>query len=698
MRFRDNGLSLLGKRLVDDIVLSSYPPRSPPKIRIMRTTFTTMRATEKVLSSLTRRRETLRAQLEEKMTRKMNDDENSRKEENCYYEKEEKEEEEEKEEAEEKKTTKKVLLLMLFEREIEKHSARAKALKETVEEETRRNDAMEKNVREREERARREKRAMEKRATKKKKKFGGVFSSSSVKETEENARRDEDIRELIKIRLKSCEFELRCERSRLFGEVKDVFELESGGERKVRGRNDSISSYGKFLPDVDAFAYSSKQSTQNNNNNNNNNNNKDLDAFIEVLFNSSNKKSDDKIENENEIAATLSMMNRFVTLLGKYSFCPSLHRSTPGVTNATEIWKPLDSTTTSSSRNFERGGKESFDDDDDDYARDEAVKVDEFFRKTFGNEDVVLYGDIASPECEILPLYYARAAPKRSGGVGGEEEEDARAQKKRLLRAVRLLQKSCEIVAAHFAAEVTELVTSDIFDDDAEEDENQYHFTRRLMKELNGNTNNATRGGPFCSLLVAFEALVEIAERKRLQDLYYRSSASSSSSSMSCEELFSSEDDDDDNNKEGFEPVVVISSSLRNIDNTAKSKATMTTKKKNRKSSRKRQLAEKSKSMIKSVWSFVAEPTKKFEKNLKLTRVPENNDDNDEISKVNRPHRNAENEDEDWDVVDVPHTLIRKTPSSNSGDSKTKNIRLPPPPCEEENLNHYVRAMFTDKQ
>lgn len=623
------------------------------------------------------------------MTRQTNDDENKRKEEHCSYEKEEKEEEEEKEEAEEKKTTKKVLLLLLFEREIEKHSARAKALKETVEEETRRNDAMEKNVREREERARREKRAMEK------KKFGGVSSSSSVKETEENARRDEDIRELIKIRLKSCEFELRCERSRLFGEVKDVFELESGGERKVRGRNNSISSYGNFLPDVDAFAYSSKQSTQNNNNNNK----EDLDAFIEALFNSSNKKSDDKIENENEIAATLSMMNRFVTLLGKYSFCPSLHRSTPGVTNATEIWKPLDSTTTSSSRNFERGGKESFDDDDDDYARDEAVKVDEFFRKTFGNEDVVLYGDIASPECEILPLYYARAAPlKKGGGVGGEEEEDARAQKKRLLRAVRLLQKSCEIVAAHFAAEVTELVTSDIFDDDAEEDENQYHFTRRLMKELNGNTNNATRGGPFCSLLVAFEALVEIAERKRLQDLYYRSSASSSSSSMSCEELFSSEDDDDDNNKEGFEPVVVISSSLRNIDNTAKSKATMTTKKKNRKSSRKRQLAEKSKSMIKSVWSFVAEPTKKFEKNLKLTRVPENNDDNDEISKVNRPHRNAENEDEDWDVVDVPHTLIRKTPSSNSGVSKTKNIRLPPPPCEEENLNHYVRAMFTDKQ
>ena len=219
---------------------------------------------EKVLSSVARRRETLRTQLEEKMTRQTNDDENKRKEEHCSYEKEEKEEEEEKEEAEEKKTTKKVLLLLLFEREIEKHSARAKALKETVEEETRRNDAMEKNVREREERARREKRAMEKRATKKKKKFGGVFSSSSVKETEENARRDEDIRELIKIRLKSCEFELRCERSRLFGEVKDVFELESGGERKVRGRNDSISSYGKFLPDVDAFAYSSKQSTQNN--------------------------------------------------------------------------------------------------------------------------------------------------------------------------------------------------------------------------------------------------------------------------------------------------------------------------------------------------------------------------------------------------------------------------------------------------
>ena len=57
----------------------------------------------------------------------------------------------------------------------------------------------------------------------------------------------------------------------------------------------------------------------------------------------------------------------------------------------------------------------------------------------------------------------------------------------------------------------------------------------------------------------------------------------------------------------------------------------------------------------------------------------------------------AEKDDEDWDVIDVPHTLIRKTSSSNN-DSKKKNIRLPPPPCEEENLDHYVRAMFTDKQ
>ena len=104
--------------------------------------------------------------------------------------------------------------------------------------------------------------------------------------------------------------------------------------------------------------------------------------------------------------------------------------------------------------------------------------------------------------------------------------------------------------------------------------------------------------------------------------------------------------------------------------------------------SRKRQLAEKSKSMIKSVWGFVAEPTKKLEKNLRLARVLENNEEDDD-----------ENEEDEWDVVDVPHTLIRKTPSSNSGDSKTKtNIRLPPPPCEEENLDHYVRAMFTDKQ
>ena len=405
-----------------------------------------------------------------------------------------------------------------------------------------------------------------------------------------------------------------------------------------------------------------------------------MDAFIEAIYG-------DKNENEHEIAATLSMMNRFVTLLGRYSFCPSLHRSTPGVTNATEIWKPVDSTTTSSSRNFERGGKESFDDDDDDYARDEAVKADEFFRKTFGSEEVVVYGDIASPECEILPLYYTRIASKKS-----DEEQDTRTQKKRFLRALRLLQKSCEIVASHLAAEVTELATSDIFDEDeGEEDEHQYRYTRRLMRELSGNinninnnnNNNTCRSGPFCSLLVAFEALVEIAERKRLRDLYYCSSASSSSS-ISCKELFSSDDEDN----EGPEPVVVVSSSLRNIDNTALSKMTTTKMKSKKSGSRKRQLAEKSKSMIKSVWGFVAEPTKKLEKNLRLARVLENNEEDDD-----------ENEEDEWDVVDVPHTLIRKTPSSNSGDSKTKtNIRLPPPPCEEENLDHYVRAMFTDKQ
>jgi hypothetical protein len=425
---------------------------------------------------------------------------------------------------------------------------------------------------------------------------------------------------------------------------------------------------------VDAFAYSSKQQQQQQQQSSSTIK-EDMDAFIEAIYG-------DKNENEHEIAATLSMMNRFVTLLGRYSFCPSLHRSTPGVTNATEIWKPVDSTTTSSSRNFERGGKESFDDDDDDYARDEAVKADEFFRKTFGSEDVVVYGDIASPECEILPLYYTRIASKKS-----DEEQDTRTQKKRFLRALRLLQKSCEIVASHLAAEVTELATSDIFDEDeGEEDEHQYRYTRRLMRELSGNinnnNNNTRRSGPFCSLLVAFEALVEIAERKRLRDLYYCSSASSSSS-ISCEELFSSEDEDN----EGLEPVVVVSSSLRNIDNTAFFKTTTTKMKSKKSGSRtKRQLAEKSKSMIKSVWGFVAEPTKKLEKNLRLTRVLENNDDD-------------ENEEDEWDVVDVPHTLIRKTSSSNSGDSKTKtNIRLPPPPCEEENLDHYVRAMFTDKQ
>jgi len=582
-------------------------------------------------------------------------------------------EEEEDEEEEVKKRRRKLLLLAreklrLVEKETERRAALVETLEKALEEETRRNDSMEMNTREREERARREARAMAKRA----------------KKNENENNNADDVRELIKIRLKSCEFELRCERSRVFRDVKNVFALVESAAvpeatKTPRGaKNSIISSYGKRLPDVDAFAYSSKQQQQQQQQSSSTIK-EDMDAFIEAIYG-------DKNENEHEIAATLSMMNRFVTLLGRYSFCPSLHRSTPGVTNATEIWKPVDSTTTSSSsRNFERGGKESFDDDDDDYARDEAVKADEFFRKTFGSEDVVVYGDIASPECEILPLYYTRIASKKS-----DEEQDTRTQKKRFLRALRLLQKSCEIVASHLAAEVTELATSDIFDEDeGEEDEHQYRYTRRLMRELSGNINNnnnsTRRSGPFCSLLVAFEALVEIAERKRLRDLYYCSSASSSSS-ISCEELFSSEDEDN----EGLEPVVVVSSSLRNIDNTAFSKTTTTKMKSKKSGSRtKRQLAEKSKSMIKSVWGFVAEPTKKLEKNLRLTRVLENNDDDDD----------DENEEDEWDVVDVPHTLIRKTSSSNSGDSKTKtNIRLPPPPCEEENLDHYVRAMFTDKQ
>jgi len=581
----------------------------------------------------------------------------------------------EEEEEVEKRRGKLLLLvrekLRLVEKETERRAALVETLEKALEEEARRNDSMEMNTRKREERARQEARAMAKRAKKN-------------KNEKNNA---DDVRELIKIRLKSCEFELRCERSRVFRDVKNVFALvESAEATKTprRTKNRIVSSYGKNLPDVDAFAYSSKQQQQQQQQQQSACTNKeDMDAFIEAIYG-------DKNENEHEIAATLSMMNRFVTLLGRYSFCPSLHRSTPGVTNATEIWKPVDSTTTSSSRNFERGGKESFDDDDDDYARDEAVKADEFFRKTFGSEEVVVYGDIASPECEILPLYYTRIASKKS-----DEEQDTRTQKKRFLRALRLLQKSCEILASHLAAEVTELATSDIFDEDeGEENEHQYRYTRRLMRELSGNinnnnnnnnnnSNNTCRSGPFCSLLVAFEALVEIAERNRLRDLYYCSSASSSSS-ISCEELFSSDDEDN----EGPEPVVVVSFSLRNIDNTALSKTTTTKMKSKKSGSRKRQLAEKSKSMIKSVWGFVAEPTKKIEKNLRLARVLENNEEDGD-----------ENEEDGWDVVDVPHTLIRKTSSSNSGDSKTKtNIRLPPPPCEEENLDHYVRAMFTDKQ
>ena len=550
----------------------------------------------------------------------------------------------------------------------------ATTLREAVENEKRRNDALERRVREREKRARAI--AMAKR-TPGRRRGKNLFDTTTKV----------DDRELSRIRLKSCEFEVRCERSRVFRDVKDVFELEAK-RIKSSGKTRSIDCYGKVLPDVDAFAYSSKQQQQQQHATHNKG---DLDEFIGALF-STNENED---ENENEIAAMLSMMNRFVALLGKYSFCPSLHRSTPGVTNATEIWKPVDSTTTTcSSRNFEPDGKESFDDDDDDdYERDEAVKVNEFFRKTFGNEDVVVYGDIATPECEMLLLYYFRADARNSVG-----EEDGRTKKKRLLRAVRLLQKSCEIVASHLAAEVTELATSDIFEVE-DEDEHQYSFSRCLMREM-GNTNKATRSGPFCSLLVAFEALIELAERTRLQNLYYYSS--SSSASTSCDELFSSEEEQEENDNEGLEPVVVISPSLRNIDNTVTSKTTTTTtttkKRKSKKSSRKL-LAEKSKSMIKSVWGFVAEPTKKLENNSKLTRVLEKNEDEKDENRERDKHHACDDEkdDEDWDVIDVPHTLIRKTSSSNN-DSKKKNIRLPPPPCEEENLDHYVRAMFTDKQ
>ena len=552
----------------------------------------------------------------------------------------------------------------------------ATTLREAVENEKRRNDALERRVREREKRARAI--AMAKR-TPGRRRGKNLFDTTTKV----------DDRELSRIRLKSCEFEVRCERSRVFRDVKNVFELEAK-RIKSSGKTRSIDCYGKVLPDVDAFAYSSKQQQQQQQHATHNKG--DLDEFIGALF-STNENED---ENENEIAAMLSMMNRFVALLGKYSFCPSLHRSTPGVTNATEIWKPVDSTTTTcSSRNFEPDGKESFDDDDDDYERDEAVKVNEFFRKTFGNEDVVVYGDIATPECEMLPLYYFRADARNSVG-----EEDGRTKKKRLLRAVRLLQKSCEIVASHLAAEVTELATSDIFEVE-DEDEHQYSFSRCLMREM-GNTNKATRSGPFCSLLVAFEALIELAERTRLQNLYYYSS--SSSASTSCDELFSSEEEQEENDNEGLEPVVVISPSLRNIDNTVTSKTTTTTtttttkKRKSKKSSRKL-LAEKSKSMIKSVWGFVAEPTKKLENNSKLTRVLEKNEDEKDENRERDKHHACDDEkdDEDWDVIDVPHTLIRKTSSSNN-DSKQKNIRLPPPPCEEENLDHYVRAMFTDKQ
>ena len=95
--------------------------------------------------------------------------------------------------------------------------------------------------------------------------------------------------------------------------------------------------------------------------------------------------------------------------------------------------------------------------------------------------------------------------------------------------------------------------------------------------------------------------------------------------------------------------------------------------------------------MIKSVWGFVAEPTKKLENNSKLTRVLENEDEKDENRERDKHHAcDDEKDDEDWDVIDVPYTLIRKTSSSNN-DSKKKTFAYLPP-CEEENLDHYVSS------
>ena len=203
--------------------------------------------------------------------------------------------EEEEEDEDEEKETRNALERALA--SVSWRRRHATTLREAVENEKRRNDALERRVREREKRARAI--AMAKR-TPGRRRGKNLFDTTTKV----------DDRELSRIRLKSCEFEVRCERSRVFRDVKYVFEF-AAKKIKSSGKTRSLDCSGKVLPDVDAFAYSSKQQQQQQQQHATHNKG-DLDEFIRALF-STNENED---ENENEIAAMLSMMNRFVALLG----------------------------------------------------------------------------------------------------------------------------------------------------------------------------------------------------------------------------------------------------------------------------------------------------------------------------------------------------------------------------------------------
>jgi hypothetical protein len=590
---------------------------------------------------------------------------------------------------------------------------------------------------------------------------------TSTGKNKKNESKLENVRRAMRLSknfLNALEFEIRCERVRVFKDLNNLFCLTVKRTTTTKNNNynnnnsnnskaatvmmmkkmfgndgdddDEKKRYRSLcgLPDINAFAYSSHQTTsssvtstttKNNNNISDKENNiminaagknnnttttttkktttiggigagkkdDDLDAFIEDLLfvassSSSSSGSNSSANNKNETTAMLSMINRFVILIGKYYFCPALHRSSPGVSNLTKIWKPVVGPTTTTFTKTKHfcsfvvhgegeggGGKESFDDDDDDYSKDEAMKVDEFFRKTFANEDVVLYGEVPTPENEILPLYYANTTTTTTATITTAEKGNdllvSKKEKRLFLKAVRLLQKSCEIVTTHLTAEIEEI----------------RKLNAASNNNNNNNTNNNEKDGTFCSLVNAFETLVEIGERTQLRDLYYTSSSSSSSSSEKDDESPSS----DSENYTGGEYVEADDEnhSLKKLSS----------------SSRKKQLAMKGKKVIdsltKSMWGYmtVAGGEQFSSSNMmknssapSLARVSEKNAELFEKSG---------DLDDDWDVVEVFHTLSRKVMvTSDLGNNETKKTstirRLPPTPSED--IDQYEAAMFTHKQ